>query len=175
MPANKPRHRFFCCGPVIVWPRDTLKLRWLDAGQVVCQKDFLVKDKAHYGSMTLTETKKGFELKPSTRKNAKIGSKMSKSRGNVVLVDEVVRGVCELAPGYDFRGLDGQLVDWEFERVWFLDSVGYFTSTQCGRRPVFLHEADNPVPMSITRLKTVQHVKEIAFWQNLFSSLDFSE
>jgi len=39
---------------------------------------------------------------------------MSKSRGNVVLPEEVVHGVYTLAPGYEFRDLAGELVDFKF-------------------------------------------------------------
>ena len=92
--------------------------------------------------------------------------KMSKSRGNVISPDEVVYGVYTLAPGYEFRDLEGQLVDWEKERVWFMSGRGYLTSTKYGRRPVFMHKVDDPIPVFLSNMETVQHVEEVEFWQD---------
>ncbi len=65
--------------------------------------------------------------------------KMSKSRGNVVNPDEVVRGVYRLDPGYEFRDTCGNFVDYKFFGVWFKTGVGYHTSRKTGNIPVFLH------------------------------------
>lgn len=74
--------------------------------------------------------------------------KMSKSRGNVVLPEEVVYGVCDLDRGFEFRDVNGQVVDWQEINIWRdkLKSGDFFTATRFGRRPVFLHFKDNPVP-----------------------------
>jgi hypothetical protein len=71
--------------------------------------------------------------------------KMSKSRGNVVLPEEVVYGVLDLDPGYEFRDKYGNIVDWR-HNVWRdKGKSGYFfTATRLGRQPVFLCEKDDP-------------------------------
>ncbi|MHC4298020.1 MAG: hypothetical protein ACYS7Y_12015 [Planctomycetota bacterium] len=89
---------------------------------------------------------------------------MSKSRGNVVLPEEVVKGVFDLDPRFEFRDLKGEIVDWKVKGVWFHDD-GYRTSTKFKRQPVFLHQKGNPVPVWLTTMDTVQHVNEHEFWQ----------
>jgi valyl-tRNA synthetase len=96
-------------------------------------------------------------------------TKMSKSKGNVVLPEEVINGVYELSPGHEFRGLDGEVVDWEKLFIW-LDIAGYRTSTKYGRRPVFLHCKNNPVPCWLTALNKLQHEDEFGFWENLVNN-----
>ena len=91
--------------------------------------------------------------------------KMSKSRGNVVTIDEVVRGVSSLEEGLEFRDLNGDVIDWKIKGVWFLEKQGYFTST---KDPVFLHIINNPIPVLLEpRMDTVQHPEEINFWITL--------
>jgi valyl-tRNA synthetase len=78
--------------------------------------------------------------------------KMSKSKGNVVLPEEVVYGVCDLRPGLEFRDADGQAIDWKKLGVWQdeLNTKFFFTATRFGRKPVFLHYKDNHVPALLT-------------------------
>lgn len=95
--------------------------------------------------------------------------KMSKSSNNALSVDQVVRGVYELAPGYEFRDLNGQLVDWKRWGVWLRDDRGYADVTGYS---VFLCEVDNPIPIIWSGLKTIQHPEEGTFWQNLSADLD---
>ncbi len=90
--------------------------------------------------------------------------KMSKSRGNVISPDEVIRGVAELSDDYEFRDLDDELIDWKLKRVWFDHNVGYRTSTKYGRQPVFLHIKSSSIPPNLTTLQTVQHAAELGFW-----------
>jgi hypothetical protein len=95
--------------------------------------------------------------------------KMSKSRGNVVSPDEVVFGVYELCPGYEFRDPAGRLVDYRQKGVW-RSPDGYRTATRFGAAPVFLHCRNNPVPcllgFSDGRVQT-QHSKFASYWTNL--------
>ena len=71
--------------------------------------------------------------------------KMSKSRGNVVLPEEVVYGVLDLDPGYEFRDKYSNIVDWR-HNVWRDKgkSGDFFTATRFGRQPVFLCEKGDP-------------------------------
>jgi hypothetical protein len=91
---------------------------------------------------------------------------MSKSRGNVVLPEEVVRGVYELSHLFEFKDLDARVVDWKLKGVW-MDTAGYRTSTKYGRQPVFLHCKHNPVPCWLTTLEKLQHEDELEFWARL--------
>lgn len=97
---------------------------------------------------------------------------MSKSKGNVVLPEEVVHGVFVLEEGYEFRDLAGHLVDWKLVGVWLQSGRGFLTSTKYGRRPVFLHEIDNPVPGSLLGWETVQHPEEYDYWLSLLERFD---
>ena len=96
-------------------------------------------------------------------------TKMSKSRGNVVLPEEVVHGVYELDQRYEFRDVKGEVVDWQKLGVWRHHEGSYFTSTRTGRQPVFLHEKDNPVPCYIG---CVQHQGLIAYWLRLLEKYE---
>lgn len=103
--------------------------------------------------------------------------KMSKSRDNVVLPEEVVRGVCGLAAGYHFRDERGAAVDWEWAGVWRAED-GYRTSTRFGRQPVFLHEDGNPVPCLLRfsdGREMVQHGWHREFWMRLLSAHESEE
>lgn len=75
--------------------------------------------------------------------------KMSKSRGNVTLPEEVVYGVYEVAGGYEFRLAENNLVinphEYEVWRNRPGDSC-FYTSTKHGRQPVFLCQCGNPSP-----------------------------
>jgi valyl-tRNA synthetase len=85
--------------------------------------------------------------------------KMSKSRGNVVLPEEVVYGVAELPSNLEFRDIDGEVVDWKFN-VWQEPiSHFYFTATRYGRKPVFYCIVGNPgTPLIVVDgRKLVQH------------------
>ena len=95
--------------------------------------------------------------------------KMSKSRGNVVTIDEVVYGIYKLPHEYGFRDRTGKLVDFKKVGVW-RDTDGYRTSTRDGNRPVFLHEKDNPVPgMMGSRL---QHPNDFEYWSALLEKYE---
>lgn len=91
--------------------------------------------------------------------------KMSKSKGNVVMIDEVVRGVCGLSDKYQFRDLHGNLIDYRVMGVWRTPEQDYRTSTRTGRQPVFLHLVDEKIPTLI--MGKEQHPKEVAFWTRL--------
>ncbi len=86
--------------------------------------------------------------------------KMSKSRGNVIGVDEVVCGVCRLAPGYEFRDIGGNIIVWA--HVWFDKGAGYRTKN---KKPVFLHIEGNPIPVLLG--SKIQHPQERDFWGKL--------
>jgi hypothetical protein len=92
-------------------------------------------------------------------------SKMSKSKGNGVGVDEVIRGVCLLSDQYQFRDLQGNLIDHRVMGVWRTPENDYRTSTSTGRKPVFLHQLDEQIPTLIKGEE--QHPEEVAFWANL--------
>ena len=85
--------------------------------------------------------------------------KMSKSRGNVVLPEEVVYGICDLEKGFEFRDIFGQVVDWKVFGVWRdkLKTGYFFTSTRTGRQPVFLYEDGEPCILLINGEEKVQH------------------
>lgn len=97
--------------------------------------------------------------------------KMSKSRGNVVLPEEVVYGVHELHSGYEFRGFLGEVVDYKEIGVWQdnLNTGFFFTATRHGREPVWLCEKDKfdsegkPIPLVllIEGQEKVQHPDEL--------------
>jgi len=101
-------------------------------------------------------------------------TKMSKSRGNVVLPEEVVCGVCELDPSYEFRDVNGNLVDWKAAGVWRHHESGYFTSTRTGRQPVFLHEVANPIPCMLNRAgrEQMQHPELESYWIRLLDTYE---
>lgn len=97
--------------------------------------------------------------------------KMSKSRGNVVLPEEVVYGVHELPFEYEFRDFLGEVVDYKEFGVWrdkFHTSF-FFTSTKHGREPVWLCEKNKfdsegkPIPLVllINGEEKVQHPDEL--------------
>ena len=84
---------------------------------------------------------------PSCSKNkceAPKREKMSKSRGNVVTVDEAVYGVYQMDEGYEFRNAFGDVIDHKFWGIWQdkADTGLYFTSTTTGKQPAFLCEVD---------------------------------
>lgn len=91
--------------------------------------------------------------------------KMSKSRGNVVMIDEASCGIYVLSNKYQFRDLQGYLIDHKMIRVWRTPEGDYRTSTSTGRQPVFLHQFDEQIP-TLLRGKE-QHPEEVAFWANL--------
>lgn len=87
--------------------------------------------------------------------------KMSKSRGNVIGVDEILCGVAELDPAYEFRFADGGVINHRSILVW-RDKCGtgfFYTGSSFGRRPVFLHERGNPEPciLLLGGVETEQH------------------
>ena len=98
--------------------------------------------------------------------------KMSKSRGNVVLPEEVVYGVADLPSEYEFRWPNGRVIeDFKDVGVWRdrLNTDLYFTASMFGRIPVFLHYKGNPVPaiLVIKGQRTQQHPQLVAFWTGL--------
>ncbi len=78
--------------------------------------------------------------------------KMSKSRGNVISPEEVVFGVFELDPNYEFRTElhDGELivVDYKDFGIW-QDQIRtgfYFLASKFGKLPAFLHQKRKSSP-----------------------------
>ncbi len=67
--------------------------------------------------------------------------KMSKSRGNVVMVDEVVFGIQELDRECEFCDKDGNLIeDYKKFEIW-RDKLGdgmFYSSKRFGKFPVYL-------------------------------------
>lgn len=100
-----------------------------------------------------------------------VWEKMSKSRGNVVLPEEVVYGVAELDPKYEFRDFLGEVVDYKEQGVWQdkLNTGFFFTATRFKREPVWLCEKDSfdaegkPIPLVllIDGEEKVQHPEEL--------------
>jgi hypothetical protein len=90
-------------------------------------------------------------------------SKMSKSKGNVVMVDEASCGICTLADGFQFRDLEGNLIDHKAMGVWRTPEGDYRTSTSTKRKPVFLHQFGERIPVLIQGKE--QHQEETAFWE----------
>lgn len=91
--------------------------------------------------------------------------KMSKSRGNVVTVDEVVNGVFELKSPFEFRAWSlgkeqFDIIDHKEFGVWRDTKTGcYFAATKFKKFPVFLCEKSNPVPLILNSgdAEIVQH------------------
>lgn len=95
--------------------------------------------------------------------------KMSKSRGNVVLPEEVVYGVADLKPECEFRFISGGIIsDYRECGIWqnCLHDKFFYTATRFGRLPVFLHYKDNPCPalLTINGKETLQHPDLKEFW-----------
>lgn len=93
----------------------------------------------------------------------KTREKMSKSRGNVVTIDEVVGGVSEIDSDYEFRVQVGPdemraLVDYRKVGVWRC-GIDYFTSTRLGKLPVYLCRkgVDGPCTLLIDGVEREQH------------------
>jgi len=100
--------------------------------------------------------------------------KMSKSRGNVVTVDEVVYGVYEVASGYEFRNALGEIIDYKFWGIW-QDKSGtgdFYTSTRTGKQPAFLCEVDgDPCVLLINGEERSQHSDEEMWFVGYVGSL----
>lgn len=90
--------------------------------------------------------------------------KMSKSRGNVVTIEEATHRVYYLRPGFEFRNLDGDVMDYHAVGAWFEDGVGYRMCSTLRNQPIFLHRVDDPVPVMLATMTTVQHTGEHDFW-----------
>lgn len=112
---------------------------------------------------------KGYTVPIDKIVRSQVSSKMSKSRGNVVSVDEIVHWVRSLADGFEFRDRQDQLIDWKHRRVWFLDKQGYFVDK---REPVFLHRVGDPVPMLLSGWSTVQHPNALDYWLALLEKYE---
>ncbi len=88
--------------------------------------------------------------------------KMSKSRNNVITIEEVIYGVANLAGDYQFRLENGTVLDdykeWGVWRNRHGDSM-FYTSTKTGKLPVFLCHKDDatPPPLLINGTPTTQH------------------
>lgn len=89
--------------------------------------------------------------------------KMSKSRGNVVWVDEVVFGVIDINDKYEFRNESGFVIkDYKKFGVWRdvhnmckIAKGCYFTTNRCGLQPVFLCQKDNEIPPALQFENTI--------------------
>lgn len=95
--------------------------------------------------------------------------KMSKSRGNVISPDEIIKGVYQLDAGYEFRDFQGQVVDWKKEHVFLQPKVGYWTHKKV---PVCLHEVDNPVPVFLEGWSSSQHPDAMSYWLDLLEKYE---
>lgn len=62
---------------------------------------------------------------------------MSKSKGNVITPDEVIHGVYQLDPNYEFRNVNGEVINYKSYGVWRDCDGDYFTSKRTGHQPVF--------------------------------------
>ncbi len=91
--------------------------------------------------------------------------KMSKSKGNVVTVDEVVCGVASVIEGYEFRDENLKLID-SVNCVRGKDN-SYWLYRKHGGRPVFLHYKNDPVPPLI--MGKTQHEDFIIYWNKLLA------
>lgn len=102
--------------------------------------------------------------------------KMSKSRGNVVLPEEVVYGVCEVMAGWEFRGPpDGGAIDPVKLGVWRDPVSGlYYTATRHGRQPAFLCMKGEPIPPLLVfgGQEITQHPDFMPFWLPLLIEFD---
>ena len=91
--------------------------------------------------------------------------KMSKSRGNVISVDDVVYGVYRVAPGYEFRDLHGLVIN-PIQRVrQDGPDYRYRYMDHLGGAPVFLHLKGEPVPPLIRGKR--QHPECVKYWREL--------
>lgn len=91
--------------------------------------------------------------------------KMSKSKGNVVTIDEVVYGVSSVASGYEFRDENSELID-PVNRAYRMGN-SYRLHRKYGHHPVFLHYKDDPVPPLI--MGKVQHENLLDYWSRLLA------
>lgn len=90
--------------------------------------------------------------------------KMSKSRGNVITIDEVVHGVSELDPRFVFRYFDGSVAS-RLDRVWRAASGSFF----CHQSPVFLCRREHYAPCAFP--DGMQHKSNGDLWHALTVSL----
>lgn len=92
--------------------------------------------------------------------------KMSKSRNNVITPDEIVHGVMATEPGFEFRTINGYILEPTRYGIW--RNVGgdgcYYTSSRCGKTPVFLCQVGDPraCVLLINGQETVQHPEILA-------------
>ncbi len=66
-----------------------------------------------------------------------MSTKMSKSSGNAINVDEAVYGVYSISEGHRFCDINNNIVDWKVLCVWRKGNK-YFTAKRFGLIPVFL-------------------------------------
>lgn len=89
--------------------------------------------------------------------------KMSKSKGNSISVDEVVRGVAQVAPGFVLHDEHGRVVRPQDVGAWRGLYGMYYEAARFGGKPLFLnYDDDNPVPPLLCG--EVQHPKS-KFWE----------
>lgn len=93
--------------------------------------------------------------------------KMSKSRGNVVTVDEVVHGVQSLREGWELRDANNETVDPNKVGAWVDLNGNYFTAVRNGKQPLWLCRIEEPVPPLIRGC--VQHTQQIGYWQRMLA------
>ncbi len=98
-------------------------------------------------------------------------TKMSKSKGNGIGVEEIVRGVMSLASDFEFRDLNNQPVDHNLIGIWFDEGSGYRMMAKFGRHPVFLCRIVTPVPAVLTNMTTLQHPTEHNYWRQLIGAM----
>lgn len=89
--------------------------------------------------------------------------KMSKSKGNVITVDEVVHGVSKVDDEYEFRNINSELID-PVNRAYKVDN-SYRLYRRYGHHPIFLHRKSNPIlPLVMGEL---QHANLLNYWRRL--------
>ncbi len=96
--------------------------------------------------------------------------KMSKSRGNVVMVDEVVYGVCEITDGYEFRNINNEPIE-DFRAIGIWRDKGgdgnFYSSLRTGKHPVFLCKKGEPVPCHFSTNDMHQHPSLLDYWRRM--------
>lgn len=121
-----------------------------------------------------------------------VWEKMSKSKGNVVRPEEVVFGVSDLDRDYEFRDVEGDVIDYKAWGVW-RDRFGsvydkhvpnaerkpmlFYTSTIYKNQPVFLHRKGNPIPALFRDddgFEYAQHQYLTRWWVMMLDKYEFS-
>lgn len=103
-------------------------------------------------------------------------TKMSKSKGNVINIEEITHGVYDLDESFEFRDLKNNVVNFKEINI-FRDTHNtgyYFTTRRFGKLPVFLCRKEEPVPPIIIfkNIEILQHANEHEYWSNLLNKYE---